>query len=75
MVGVGYGRGAVRPGLTSVTLSGMDDLQAMSREELIAHFDSGGDISELLRDATRGPDLGPAPDPDEVPVITPGTGS
>jgi hypothetical protein len=33
----------------------------MSQDELIAYFDGGGDVSELLRDAVRGPALGPAP--------------
>lgn len=37
------------------------DPRTMSRDELVAYFDGGGDISELLRDAAPGPDLGPAP--------------
>ncbi|WP_344386863.1 CopG family transcriptional regulator [Asanoa iriomotensis] len=44
----------------------------MSRDELVAYFDSGGDISELLRGAAVGPDLGPAPDPESVPMIVTG---
>jgi hypothetical protein len=41
----------------------------MSREELVAYFDGGGDISEQLRGATAGPDLGLAPAPESVPMI------
>ncbi|MFI7211675.1 ribbon-helix-helix protein, CopG family [Micromonospora maritima] len=48
------------------------DPRTMSREELVAYFDRGGDISELLRDATRGPDLGPAPAPESVPMVVTG---
>ena len=48
------------------------DPRTMSREELVAYFDAGGDISELLRDAAVGPDLGPAPDPESVPMIVTG---
>jgi hypothetical protein len=44
----------------------------MSRDELVAYFDGGGDISELLRGATVGPDLGPAPGPESVPLIVTG---
>jgi len=44
----------------------------MSRDELVAYFDAGGDISELLRGATAGPDLGPAPSPEAVPMIVTG---
>jgi hypothetical protein len=44
----------------------------MSRDELVAYFGSGGDISELLRGATRGPDLGPAPDPADIPMMITG---
>lgn len=44
----------------------------MSRDELVAYFDAGGDISELLRGATAGQDLGPAPSPDAVPMIVTG---
>ena len=44
----------------------------MSREELVAYFDGGGDISELLRDAAVGPDLGPVPNPESVPMIVTG---
>lgn len=43
------------------------DLRRMSRDELVAYFDSGGDICELLRDAVRRPDLGPAPKPQRRP--------
>ena len=35
------------------------DPRTMSRDELVAYFDSGGDLSELLRDATVGGDFGP----------------
>lgn len=48
------------------------DPRTMSREQLVAYFDNGGDISELLRNATAGPDLGPAPAPDSVPMIVSG---
>ncbi|WP_203700293.1 ribbon-helix-helix domain-containing protein [Asanoa iriomotensis] len=48
------------------------DPRTMSRDELVAYFDSGGDISELLRGAAVGPDLGPAPDPESVPMIVTG---
>jgi hypothetical protein len=44
----------------------------MSRDELIAYVGSGGDISELLRGAVRGPDLGPAPDPADIPMMITG---
>jgi hypothetical protein len=46
--------------------------RTMSREELVAYFDNGGDISDLLRDATAGPDLGPPPTPDNIPMIVTG---
>ncbi|WP_432976484.1 ribbon-helix-helix protein, CopG family [Dactylosporangium sp. CA-233914] len=42
----------------------------MSRDELIAYFNGGGDISEVLRGGVRGPDLGPAPA--EIPMIVTG---
>ena len=48
------------------------DPRTMSREELVAYFDGGGDISELLRDAAVGPDLGPVPNPESVPMIVTG---
>jgi hypothetical protein len=48
------------------------DPRTMSREELVAYFDGGGDISELVRGATAGPDLGPAPAPESVPMIATG---
>lgn len=48
------------------------DPRTMSREELLAYFDRGGDISELLREATRGPDLGPAPTSESLPMIVTG---
>ena len=48
------------------------DPRKMSREELVAYFDRGGDISELLRGAAPGPDLGPAPEPEAVPMIVTG---
>jgi hypothetical protein len=41
----------------------------MSREELVAYVDGGADISELLRGAAAGPDLGSAPAPESVPMI------
>jgi hypothetical protein len=44
----------------------------MSRDELVAYFDAGGDISDLLRGATAGPDLGPAPSPEAIPMIVTG---
>ena len=48
------------------------DPRTMSREELVAYFDGGGDISELLRGATGGPDLGPTPTSESVPMIVTG---
>jgi hypothetical protein len=48
------------------------DPRTMSREELVAYFDGGGDISELLRDAAVGPDLGPVPGPESMPMIVTG---
>ena len=45
------------------------DPRTMSRDELVAYFDGGGDISELLRDAVPGSALGPAPA--EIPMIVP----
>jgi len=48
------------------------DPRAMSRDELVAYFDGGGDISVLLRGATVGADLGPAPSPETVPMIVTG---
>jgi hypothetical protein len=48
----------------------MTDLRSMSRDELVAYFNAGGDISDLLRDAVAGPDLGPAPD--AIPMIVTG---
>jgi hypothetical protein len=44
----------------------------MSRDQLVAYFDSGGDISELLRGAAPGPDLGPTPNPADIPMIVTG---
>jgi hypothetical protein len=44
----------------------------MSRDELVAYFSAGGDISELLRGAIPGADLGPAPSPDMIPMIVTG---
>jgi hypothetical protein len=44
----------------------------MSRDELVAYFDAGGDIAELLRDAVAGPDLGRAPAPETIPMIVTG---
>ena len=46
------------------------DPRTMSRDEFVAYFDGGGDISELLRDAVPGPALGPAPV--EIPMIVTG---
>ena len=48
------------------------DPRTMSQDELVAYFDAGGDISELLRGAVSGPDLGPAPHPGDVPMIVTG---
>jgi hypothetical protein len=48
------------------------DPRTMSRDELVAYFNGGGDISELLRDAVPGPDLGPAPAPETIPMIVTG---
>ncbi len=48
------------------------DPRSMNRDELVAYFNSGGDISDLLRDATTGPDLGPAPAPETIPMIVTG---
>jgi hypothetical protein len=48
------------------------DPRTLSRDELVAYFNAGGDISELLRGATDGPDLGPAPSPDSIPMIVTG---
>jgi hypothetical protein len=44
----------------------------MSRDELVAYFDGGADLSRLLRDAVVGPDLGPPPA--ELPMIVTGVG-
>lgn len=46
------------------------DPRTMSRDELVAYFDGGGDISELLREAVPGPALGQAPA--EIPMIVTG---
>lgn len=51
-------------------MSASRDPRTMSRDELVAYFDGGGDISELLRDAVPGPALGPAPQ--EIPMIVTG---
>lgn len=48
------------------------DPRTMSRDELVAYFDGGGDISELLRGAKVGGDLGPAPRPETIPMIVAG---
>lgn len=48
------------------------DPRTMSRDELVAYFDAGGDISDLLRDAAPGPDLGPAPSAGDIPMIVTG---
>ncbi len=48
------------------------DPRTMSRDELVAYFDDGGDISTLLRGATIGADLGAAPSPETVPMIVTG---
>jgi hypothetical protein len=53
-------------------MTGHKDPRAMSRDELLAYFNAGGDISELLRDAVAGPDLGPAPPPETIPMIVTG---
>jgi hypothetical protein len=44
----------------------------MTRDELVANFDNGGDISDLLRDAEVGRDLGPSPTPEIVSMIVTG---
>ena len=46
------------------------DPRTMSRDELVTYFESGGDLSALLRDATRGEELGPAPA--DLPMIVTG---
>jgi Ribbon-helix-helix protein, copG family len=48
------------------------DPRTMSREDLVAYFDGGGDVSELLRDAAPGADLGPAPSPETIPMLVTG---
>ena len=48
------------------------DPRSMRRDELVAYFNTGGDISELLRGANPGTDLGPAPSPDTIPMIVTG---
>src|SRR5262249_59910031 len=48
------------------------DPRTMSRDELVAYCDSGGDISELFRGAVPGPDLGPAPSPGDIRMIVTG---
>ena len=53
-------------------MTGHRDPRTMSRDELVAYFDGGGDISELLRGAGSGPDLGPAPNPGDIPMIVTG---
>jgi hypothetical protein len=53
-------------------MTGHPDPRKMSRDELVAYFDAGGDISDLLRDAGPGPNLGPAPAPETVPMIVTG---
>ncbi len=54
------------------TVSVNRDPRTMSSEELVAYFDRGGDISQPLRGATTGPDLGSAPAPENVPMIVTG---
>lgn len=53
-------------------MTGHPDLRSMSRDELVSYFDAGGDVSELLRGAIVGHDLGPAPAPETVPMIVTG---
>jgi hypothetical protein len=48
------------------------DPRTMSRDELVAYFDAGGDISELLRGASPGPDLGGTPNPADIPMLVTG---
>jgi hypothetical protein len=48
------------------------DPRSMSRDELVAYFNAGGDISDLLRDAVAGPDLGPAAAPEAIPMVVTG---
>ncbi len=53
-------------------MTGHPDPRSMSRDELVAYFNSGGDISDLLRDGVVGPDLGPVPAPETIPMILTG---
>lgn len=53
-------------------MSSRQDLRAMSRDDLVAYFNAGGDISELLRGAAPAPDLGSAPDPADIPMLVTG---
>ena len=53
-------------------MTGHPDLRSMSRDQLVSYFNAGGDVSDLLRDATAGRDLGPAPAPDTIPMIVTG---
>jgi len=46
------------------------DLHSMNRDDLVAYFNAGGDVSDLLREATTGPDLGPTPE--TIPMIVTG---
>lgn len=48
------------------------DPRSMSRDELVAYVNAGGDISDLLRGAVAGPDLGPMPPPETIPMIVTG---
>lgn len=53
-------------------MTAQPDPRSMSRDELVAYFNNGGDISDLLRDSVVGPDLGPAPAPETIPMIVTG---
>jgi hypothetical protein len=48
------------------------DPRSMSRDDLVAYFNAGGDIADLLRGASAGPDLGPVPPPEAIPMIVAG---
>jgi hypothetical protein len=53
-------------------MTGRTDPKSMTREELVAYFDNGGDVATLLRGATKGPDLGPVPNAADLPMVVTG---
>jgi hypothetical protein len=53
-------------------MTGRPDPRTMSRDELLTYFDNGGDVAALMRGARRGPDLGPVPDPADLPMVVTG---